>query len=585
MGRRECLTPTYLLDLKDRLKCASHGKRGALVKSAANTYGVSSNTIYSNLGELGWSSDRKPRADCGNSKVSVEEAQLISNLIVSSSRATGKLLLSTKTAMEIARANDLIRTEASVSTVNRTMKQYGCHPQQLRQPSPHIAMRSKHPNHVWQFDVSVCVLYYLDDGGMAVMDEKKFYKNKPDNFSRIANKRVLRYLVTDHTSGAFYLRYFLRAGEDKETIFKFLVDAFTGREHPQDPFMGVPYMLVWDAGSANQAKMVKDFLDRLKVKHGAHIPGNPRAKGQVECTHNIVERDFEGRLSLVKITDLDQLNEAAWTWMRHYNGVKKHGRHGSTRYGLWQTIKQEQLRLSPPRQICEQLLRDGFKERNIRPDLTFSYAIQGDRARDYSVRHICTLNIGEKIRVCVNPYRYPCADVLITGQDGTEVQIECEPVEHDAYGFPVGAPIFGEEYKAVRQTPADRQRKEIRQAAYGVSTQQEVDKKRAKREPAFGGEIDPISYLHAETVAVYMKRPGRALEVPGQGEIELRPLDLVRAMQRLAAMLARPLTKDENTRIRTRYPDGIAEDALEEVMVWLTGDGSSDPRSSMSAVN
>lgn len=60
----------------------------------------------------------------------------------------------------------------------------------------------------------MCVLYYLDRGGLAVMDKKEFYKNKPQNVKRIANERVLRYLVTDHYSGAFYLHYFLAAGED-----------------------------------------------------------------------------------------------------------------------------------------------------------------------------------------------------------------------------------------------------------------------------------------------------------------------------------------------------------------------------------
>ena len=264
MGRCKQLDHAYYLDLKTRLECAAHGERGALIDAAARHLGVTQNTVYSNLKKVGWSSDRKPRADRGKSKITVEDIQQVSAMMVGSTRATGKQLLSTGTACDILKANGRLSSDASPSTVLREMKKHSLHPRQLSRPSPHVSLRSKHPNHVWQFDVSVCVLFYLKGGGLNVMDRDKFYKNKPSNFDRIKNDRVLRYLVTDHTSGAFYLRYFLRPGEDRETLFEFLLDAFTGRDHPQDPFRGVPFQLIWDAGSANQANLIKDFLDRLR---------------------------------------------------------------------------------------------------------------------------------------------------------------------------------------------------------------------------------------------------------------------------------------------------------------------------------
>ena len=322
------------------------------------------------------------------------------------------------------------------------------------------------------------------------------------------------------------------------------------------------------------------------MKYQAHTPGNPRAKGQVERTHDIVERDFEGRLFMMQITDLDQLNQCAWTWMRDYNTRKIHGRHGKPRYGLWQTIRKEQLRNCPPPEICKQLLREGFQECTVRPNLMISYAIQGERQRYYSVKDIPGILVGDKVRACVNPYRYPNVDVLITNPDGTEIPYECTPEERDEYGFFASGPMIGEDYKSLPDTPADRNRKAILQTTYQADTQREADKKRARREPAFGGSIDPISYLENRTAQVtFMNRPGQALDVPGRCQVEMRPLGPIEAMKRLNLMLGRALTTEENMRIRTRYPDGIAESALEEVMTWLTGNDSDNAGPSMAAVN
>lgn len=583
MRCRKQIDQAYLVDLAERLDAALHGEKNALIDAAASALGISRNAVYSQLKTVGWTSGRKQRADSGKGKVTPDEVRFVAAVMKNSSRATGKQLLSVETAMDIARANGRLTTDCSPSTMLRALEQEGLHPKQLSQPSPHTSMRSLHPNHVWEFDVSVCVLYYLDNGGLSVMDREKFYKNKPVAESRIVNKRVLRYIVTDHYTGAFYVRYFLRAGEDKETIYEFLVDAFLGQEHPQAPFRGVPIMLVWDAGSANQSKMVKDFLDRMFVKHWAHTPGVPRAKGQVERSQDIVERDFEGRLFMLRLTDADQLNEAAWTWMRWYNARKHHARHGKTRYGLWQTISRDQLRLCPPREICGQLLRDGFEERRVRPNLMISYALKGQPSMFYSVRRVPGVMVGDAVRVCVNPYRYPNVDVLIPGADGTETAYELVPEERNEAGFFVDAPVFGENYKAPPATLADDNRRNLLQDAYGVSTQQEADKKRTRREPAFGGEIDPVSYLASETVAYFMERPGHALEVPGQFHVERQPLSLIEAMKRLRGMLGRALTPDENTKIRARYPDGVAESELEEVMSWLANGGQ--PTASKAAVN
>ncbi|MDR8262942.1 transposase, partial [Acinetobacter baumannii] len=116
----------------------------------------------------------------------------------------------------------------SAATVARVMKQNMCHPKQLATPSAHTQQKSLHPNHVWQVDASVCVLFYLPKGGMQVMDEKKFYKNKPANVKKIENDRVIRYVMTDHYSGSIYVEY-VYGSESSENLIEIFLNAIQRR--------------------------------------------------------------------------------------------------------------------------------------------------------------------------------------------------------------------------------------------------------------------------------------------------------------------------------------------------------------------
>ena len=76
----------------------------------------------------------------------------------------------------------------SASAVAAALRRYGLHPEQLRRPSVAVQQVSLHPNHTWQMDASTCVLFYLDDQGAAEMPESVFYKNKLENFQKVAKQ-------------------------------------------------------------------------------------------------------------------------------------------------------------------------------------------------------------------------------------------------------------------------------------------------------------------------------------------------------------------------------------------------------------
>lgn len=556
----------YLRDLAARLKRAGHGQRGRLVDEAAAYLDISRQALYTKLRGVGWTSGRKLRTDKGDSVVMRSEVIAVSAIMRSSQRANGKILLPVEDAIEIALANGELCQRVSAATMLRMMRLHNCHPAQLVAAAPHVEMRSLHPNHVWQLDASVCVLYYLRNGAMSVMDERKFNARKPRDLAKIVNQRVLRYAVTDHTSGAVHARYYLTAGEDQATLFEFLMHAFQRRE--EGLMHGVPSMLVWDAGSANMAHGIQNLLTGLAVRHWTHVPGNPRAKGQVEVMHNVIERKFEGRLSFLRIGSIDELNAHLDTWLRDFNGNAVHSRHGATRWAMWQRIRQEELRLCPPVEICRELLFARPQERTVAGNLSIEYTCKGFPRARYSVAHVPGVRVKDKVMVTFNPYRLPNLFVLAADEDGSTRYHECIPYAEDVYGMAVDSPVFGERYQAPADTVADTARKEINERAYGERDTLDADAAKAKGRIAFDGKIDPMKDVQerAAQVPAYMQRRGTELHVPNPVQTELKPLTHVEALFELRARLGRSLSTDEAARVARDYPDGVPHESLESLV-------------------
>lgn len=266
----------YLRETVAKLTTAAHGQKGAIVTAACLYLSISKAELYRRLETVGYVSERKTRADKGKTSFTADQAAMLGGMVHIATRANGKRTMPIKLALDILQA-DGKAPSISAATAGRIMRQFQCHPDQLATPTAHIQQRSLHPNHVWQIDASVCVLFYLPKGGMQVMDEKKFYKNKPENLKKIENERVIRYVITDHHSGSVYVEY-VGGSEDSTNLTNVFLNAIQRRSH-QEPLHGVPFILYLDKGSANTSGLFKNLLARLQVEMIAHAAGNPRAKG------------------------------------------------------------------------------------------------------------------------------------------------------------------------------------------------------------------------------------------------------------------------------------------------------------------
>lgn len=543
----------YLRAVAARLCAAPHGQRGGVVAEATELLCCSSQQLYRQLREVGYASGRKTRADRGRTSVTEDVAVKTAALVQQATRANGKRAMPITVAVGIMRNNGL--GTASTATISRAMRRYGCHPAMLAQGKPSVRMRSLHPNHTWQVDPSLCVLFYLRTGGMAVMDEAKFYKNKPGNVKKIEKERVWRYVITDHYSGTIYVKYVLSPGETAQSLVDVFLEAISERGH-HDPMHGVPQQLLMDCGSANTSHLFLNLLDRLGVEHLTHLPGNPRAKGSVECANNIVETQFEGRLAFMNVQSLEQLQAEADRWRLHFNAYEKHSRTGRTRNDVWMTITEEQLRLAPALALCRELITTKPKDVKIRHDMTIRHAVKGFGSNDYDVRFLPGLVPQMKVEVVVNPYRAPAVDVRLVTPEGVETVYTVEPVKKDKAGFPVAAPVIGQAYQAQPDTMADQRMKEI----VGITGGED-------RKTIHAPEgIDIMADV--KTAPTYIGKRGRDLGLDAARR-EVAPLTVTEAAMQLKRRLGDAWTGEAYAWLTQRYPNGVPTTEMDGIAARL----------------
>lgn len=547
----------FLRDVAKQLTTAKHGEKGNIIEKACDTLQVSRPQLYRELEKVGFTTERKTRSDKGKTVVPVEVAEQVGAMVHLATRANGKKTLPITTALEILSA-DGKAPKVSPATISRVMKQNMCHPKQLATPTAHTSQRSLHPNHVWQVDASVCVIFYLPKGGMQVMDEKKFYKNKPHNLKKIENERVIRYVITDHYSGSIYVEY-VSGSESSENLIQVFLNAIQLRGF-QEPMHGVPFILYADKGCANTSGLFKNLMERLDVQFIAHATGNSRAKGQVENAQNIVETQFEGRFKFLNIENIEQLNSLAQRWRVDWNEHKIHSRTKQTRNKVWQSIAIHQLRKAPTMELCKELVSTVPVEKTVKGNLTISHSIKGYGQHDYDLRHIDGIYPKAKVQVVVNPYRSPCVDVITINTHGEQQIYTVEPMQVDWVGFDVNAPVIGEQIQSMPNSEIDNQRSKVIKQAYGVETLAKAEQAIEKKQVAYEGKLNVMADIDSHEQTDYMPKGGEKLQTVAIEQApttrKLAPLNIVQTAKAIRAEIGDKWTAEHYQALQQQYPSG-----------------------------
>jgi len=536
-------------------------------------------TLARKIKEVAVMAPRKRRSDAGQSALTLDEAKLISAALMETTRKNDKRLYSIKDAVTMLRANNAIRAEfldmetgelrpLSESTVHRALRMYGLHPDQLLAPAPVTELASRHPNHVWQIDASLCTLYYLGNGakGLQGMEGQVYYKNKPGNLERVSANRVWRYVVTDHASGWVYVEYVLGA-ESGENLCSVFINAMQERGGA-DMMHGCPVMIVTDPGAAMTGALFRNLCRALGISLVINAVGNARAKGQVENANNLVETKFEPGLKLRPVASLDELNTLAKAWRENFNATEIHRRHGQSRSLVWMTIRADQLIKAPSVEVCRELAVAEPESRKVSPKLTVSF-----HGREYDVSTVPGVMVHQKVMVTRNPWRDDAAQVVLVGEDGRDVFHVVHEVFKDELGFSEKAAVFGESFKRHADTPAQTALKDIEQLVTGTNSQAAAEAARKAKSLPFGGQFDPYKHIDDATLPTYLPRRGTAHDLVAP-KVELPPLSHVDAAKQIKPRVESAggeWTADRFRWLQQRYPAGVPQDQLDTIVAELSG--------------
>lgn len=573
-------TVQRLVQLVQAAAAAPRGGKTALYATACIELGMSIATLHRHLGQVTVKPKRKQRSDCGDVLLSRDDAIAISAVLMTSQRKTSKRLMSIGQAVDMLRANGEIRAEVldpetgelvrlSDSAIARALRHYSLHPDQLNRPTPALELKSLHPNHVWQIDASICVLYYLNaktakESGLQVMDRDKFYKNKPANLKRIEADRVWSYEVTDHNSGAIFVNYVLGA-ESGTNLAESFIKATQKRAN--DPLHGVPFILMMDMGSANTSGLFGNLARRLDVKLIAHSPGNARATGQVEKARDLIERSFESGLRLQPVADLDDLNACAQRWACWFNANKVHSRHGKTRFDQWMTIGAQQLRIAPPVDICFELLSGKVETRKVTDKLRVSF-----KGAEFDVSSVPGVMLGESLEVAINPYVLDAIQVVLKDADGHELLHNAPKVLKDEAGFAVTANTIGEDFARPADTVLDANRKEVERFAYDAETDLEAAAKRKAGAVPMGSRLDPYKVIEQAPKRTFLDKRGSEMQTHVTTRSTPLPVRMLTQFEAAQALVARGvgMSAELVATLRNLHPDGVPEDQLDALQARLT---------------
>ena len=570
-----------VIETARRLQAAAlcSGERGDMVKNMASALGVSVQTGYRYLERYAaWASGKKPRRDKGETCVPESLCRKIAELMLFP-RADGKQIMTLKLAVTIAKSSgEGIAdpetgeiTMPSVETISRAMRQYGCHPEQLRKGKPTGRVRSLHPNHTWLLDASVCILYRIRGTKRVVfLDERSYNAKKPKNLAEIGNRRIVRYVVVDHTSNAFYVRYEQAAGETAEGVLRTLIEFIADRGH-HDPAHGLPSILYTDPGPANTASLITNFCEQLDIRLIHHAPGAANATGAVEVHQDIIEKQFESRLRFIDVPDVAYLQSEADRWRRHFCARAEHSRLKTTRNNAWLTIREEQLR-TVPRDVLEAIAQWKTERRNVGTDFVISVNTHTSHGvRSYDLRELAYhgLSARESVRVLLNPFKAPEIVAVMDMPDGTEKRFNIAPMETDQYNQDLSAPVFGECYRAMPKTHSEKVLEEIKKQAYGVDSAEE-----AERLHNAGKRPSSVTNIMADVkeAPLYLGRTGQPVKLAAP---TAEPMPMSRVA--FAVMMKREhpdVWNDANAAacmewLSTRYPDSVPGKEIENVVARM----------------
>lgn len=536
-------------------------KRGSIVMDYLKMLECGRSAFYKEIRKYGFDSGKKSRTDKGKRKINItdEQLRLIAGTMKKSKRKKRRFTMPGTVAVEIAeRAGQVApgMTE-KMSSINRLLREKGISKNQMMKAwttddhqtaAFYTPMVSEHPNEFHIFDVTPCTQYYFNTKGLRHRDENLQMYGGKLKYYKETKEHLLRYVIVDHKSDAFYFQYFYEKGEKVTNLVEFLYQAWVEKNDASYIFHGVPLNLYLDKGSANLSHFMQNMCKNLKINLLSHKAGNPRAKGKGEVYMKIIQEQFESRLSLNSATSLEELNRWAYDWMVWYMAVKKHTRTQCTRMSLWAAnIQTEHLRTIKSKGRFLKSVRSKPFQAIITPAKTIN--VDGE---EYQIKG--SVNPGNKIICDRDYYDLDAIYAFKRNTDGSRgEQLVVMLIKKNKYGEPAHATRLGKEYKRHKDAPVTVEMKAMDEIDY---TEMAAAAFASKRE-----EIDRLGFIQKEGVPICGETKPETILYP-RGEVfkEIRFRARIERIAPVQSQLIEQLLGDRQT-----VEDAVIEEIITTV--------------------
>lgn len=519
-------------------------QRGDAVRAFAANAGEHVGTIYRRLRKLGYGSGRKRRNDAGVKRRddAPEELMRLAKL-----RAETGWLMPMWRVLEIGEEKGLVpKGKYREWHVHRFLRERGVSRRDIKglQSGRHASrdIVAERVNQVQGFDPSGCRQWRLfqdDDGSVGKQDRRtEVYGYKTGN----GKTAILRYVLEEKLSGAFYFRYYPGPGESAENMLDFLHRAWDRKADPvKYPFCGTPEELWGDMGSAGNSAVVQNLLRQFDIKWVPHAVGSPRAKGCVESPQWYIEQAFESELGIWPARSVDELNDRADAFCAKLNATRKHSRHGMVRSEAFCKIGPDQLRLPPPWQDYMQLCHTRPVTRVVKSGGKFSF--KGIPYRVPTNEYYA----GDTIFVSVCPFDKESVYAIHRGKT-----YQCKPIPTDDFGQArdENAVLVGN-YKGIKYNRTQKMLRDLKDV--------ELDS-------------DALKQDHwADIQAEFPLLTPSEYEPPKPEEIIVPRLAAIRRVaEAVERMAKRKLTDDEYDYLQGAFVANVPETTIRATIAFLT---------------
>jgi hypothetical protein len=156
----------------------------------------------------------------------------------------------------------------------------------------------------------------------------------------------------------------------------------------------------------------------------------------------------------------------------------------------------------------------------------------------------------------------------IVGEDGRKQHIPLEKVTPTGtFGFAANAAVIGEEFKALPDTEAVKNARELKRLSAGAETDAEAETARRKKGfVPYAGTVNPYKDAETAPVIAFLPRRGTPMAPPAVETAE-RVLTVTRAILTLRDRLGDAWDMSIGEFLQKRYPDGVPESVVDRYQI------------------